>query len=243
MLRARGISMLAEFAHILSYLGKEVTILETVVFLGMFLHDIPYNFKTMDCRMIWICFTQASKILWYILWKSWWYVTIIIHVVFHPVPTIPSSSPPAVTFLWLQPQVCSGRPYGWNISATCAWRGLYSGPCPQLLGTWTWDPSEKANIDQWCKRPSSIKIVQGKHDIRELVLRWKTPSFWFAIDCLKFSSLVLFNTEPFQTNVNPWLINPGWLIAMVPQNNSIWPLEWHLPQINSLGVINQGLTL
>ena len=52
MLRARGISMLAEFAHILSYLGKEVTILETVVFLGMFLHDIPYNFKTMDCRMI-----------------------------------------------------------------------------------------------------------------------------------------------------------------------------------------------
>ena len=44
-------------------------------------------------------------------------------------------------------------------------------------------------------------------------------------------------------NANPWFINPGWLIVVVPPNNSTGLLELYLPQINSLGFIIQGLTL
>ena len=37
----------------------------------------------------------------------------------------------------------------------------------------------------------------------------------------------------------PWFVNCG----DSPSSNSTWLLKWYLPQINSLGFINQGLTL
>ena len=44
-----------------------------------------------------------------------------------------------------------------------------------------------------------------------------------------------------QSNVNPWLINPGWLIVVVPPTNSTWLLKWYFSQINSrLGLLIRG---
>ena len=37
-------------------------------------------------------------------------------------------------------------------------------------------------------------------------------------------------------NVNPGLINPGWLIVVVAPNSDKWLLKWYPPQLNSLGV-------
>ena len=47
----------------------------------------------------------------------------------------------------------------------------------------------------------------------------------------------------FWSNANPWLINPGWLIVVVPPNNRTWRVKWYPPENFSLGFINQGLTL
>ena len=44
-------------------------------------------------------------------------------------------------------------------------------------------------------------------------------------------------------NVNPGLINPDWLVVVVPPNNCTWLLKWYLSQINSLRLIDPGLTL
>ena len=51
--------------------------------------------------------------------------------------------------------------------------------------------------------------------------------------------------DHYNNTVNPWLINPDWLIVGVPPNNfnSTWLLKWYLAQINRLGCINQGLTI
>ena len=39
-------------------------------------------------------------------------------------------------------------------------------------------------------------------------------------------------------NVNPWLINPGWSMVMVPSNNSTWLLKWYFPHYNLVGGLN-----
>ena len=82
----------------------------------------------------------------------------------------------------------------------------------------------------------------------------KTKWYWLFPDIsdMKSGLWTVLRTRAFKvyqtiwkpSNVNPWWINPSWLMVVVVPNNSNWPLKWYLHhKKNSLGFINQGLTL
>ena len=59
---------------------------------------------------------------------------------------------------------------------------------------------------------------------------------WEAESSLEALTWIINAEDTIRTNVNPWLISTGWLIVVVPPNNTTWLLKWYLPQTNTLGL-------
>ena len=56
----------------------------------------------------------------------------------------------------------------------------------------------------------------------------KFPMVWWCF-IFRMSKCFQNSNDVHAFTVNPGLINPGWLIAVVPPNNSNWLLKWYPP--------------